>query len=128
MGNWNFKKMVLIKDKNLTFFFNFFFFFCLDFCISFSHQSRSYFGFLHHFFFLIQFSGHVKAVVPTIRVKYVKTCQDEPRKICSQTPRQECHKEVVPLCKVEPRETCVPKEKCKSWPKKNCGKNIIIFC
>jgi hypothetical protein len=64
---------------------------------------------------------HVKAAVPTIRVKYVKTCQDEPRKICSQTPRQECHKEVVPLCKFEPRETCVPKEKCKSWPKKNCG-------
>lgn len=64
---------------------------------------------------------HVKATVPTIRVRYVKTCQDEPRKICSQTPRQECHKEVVPLCKVEPRETCVPKEKCKSWPKKNCG-------
>ena len=68
----------------------------------------------------------MKAAVP-IRVRYVKTCQDEPRKICSKTPRQECHKEVVPLCKFEPRETCVPKEKCKSWPKKNCGKNAIIF-
>jgi len=64
---------------------------------------------------------HVKAAVPTIRVRYEKSCQDEPRKFCTQTPRQECHKEVVPLCKSEPRETCVPKEKCKSWPKKNCG-------
>merc|ERR1712166_151880 len=64
---------------------------------------------------------HVKAAVPTIRVRYEKSCQDEPRKTCTQTPRQECHKEVVPLCKSEPRETCVPKEKCKSWPKKNCG-------
>ena len=83
------------------------------------------FLFFNFFFSLIQFSGHhVKAAAPTIRVRYVKTCQDEPRKICSQTPRQECHKEVVPLCKFEPRETCVPKEKCKSWPKKNCGKNL----
>jgi len=64
---------------------------------------------------------HVKAAVPTIRVRYEKSCTDEPRKTCTQTPRQECHKEVVPLCKTEPRETCVPKEKCKSWPKKNCG-------
>merc|ERR1712008_40862 len=40
---------------------------------------------------------HVKAVVPIIRIRYEKLCQDEPR------------------------ETCVPKEKCKSWPKKNCG-------
>ena len=73
--------------------------------------------------FYIQFSGnHVKAAVPTLRVRYQKTCQDEPRQVCTQTPRQECHKEVVPLCKFEPRETCVAKEKCKSWPKKNCGK------
>lgn len=64
---------------------------------------------------------HVKAAAPIIRIRYEKLCQDEPRKICTQTPRQQCHKEVVPLCKSEPRETCVPKEKCKSWPKKNCG-------
>ena len=95
------------------------------------HTNRGHILDFFKYIFLIQFSGfkghHVKAAVPIIRIRYEKLCQDEPRKICTQTPRQECHKEVVPLCKSEPRETCVPKEKCKSWPKKNCGKNIIIF-
>jgi len=63
----------------------------------------------------------LKASAPTIRVRYEKSCQDEPRKVCTNTPRQVCHKENVPLCKSEPRETCVQREKCKSWPTKNCG-------
>merc|ERR1712029_817909 len=61
-----------------------------------------------------------KAIVPTIHIRYETTCEDEPRQKCVKTPRQDCHKEVVPVCKTEPREVCVDKEKCTSWPKKNC--------
>merc|ERR1712113_1338689 len=55
-----------------------------------------------------------------IKVKYVKSCEDEPRKTCKTLPRQICHKESVPVCTHEPEESCVEKEICKSWPKKNC--------
>jgi len=55
-----------------------------------------------------------------IKVKYVKSCEDEPRKTCKTLPRQICHKESVPVCTSEPEESCVEKESCKSWPKKNC--------
>merc|ERR1712113_711397 len=59
-----------------------------------------------------------KGGVP-IKVKYVKSCEDEPRKTCKTLPRQVCHKESVPICTHEPEESCVEKEICKSWPKKN---------
>merc|ERR1711962_1951873 len=55
-----------------------------------------------------------------IKVKYVKSCEDEPRKTCKTLPRQICHKESVPVCTHESEESCVEKEICKSWPKKNC--------
>jgi hypothetical protein len=55
-----------------------------------------------------------------IKVRYVKSCEDEPRKTCKTLPRQICHKESVPVCTHEPEESCVEKESCTSWPKKNC--------
>jgi len=59
-------------------------------------------------------------VAPTLKVKFVKKCEDEPRQTCKKLPRNVCHKETVPVCHHEPKESCVEKETCKSWPKKNC--------
>merc|ERR1711874_818616 len=51
---------------------------------------------------------------------FIKSCEDEPRQTCKKLPRKMCHKETVPVCIHEPKESCVEKETCKSWPKKNC--------
>merc|ERR1712212_566775 len=61
-----------------------------------------------------------KHVGPSMKLKFVKTCEEEPRKTCKSLPRTVCHKETVPVCTREPEESCVEKETCKSWPKKNC--------
>jgi len=61
-----------------------------------------------------------KPAAPTLKVKWVKSCIDEPRKTCTKLPRKICHKETVPVCTREPEESCVEKESCKSWPTKNC--------
>merc|ERR1712080_434260 len=61
-----------------------------------------------------------KQVAPALKVRFVKNCEDEPRQTCKKLPRKMCHKETVPVCTHEPRESCVEKETCKSWPKKNC--------
>merc|ERR1712142_1322020 len=57
---------------------------------------------------------------PTLKTKFVKTCDVEPRQTCKIVPRNICHKEVVPVCTKEPVESCYDKEHCKSWPIKNC--------
>lgn len=61
-----------------------------------------------------------KHASPALKVKFIKSCEDEPRQTCKKLPRKMCHKETVPVCIHEPKESCVEKETCKSWPKKNC--------
>merc|ERR1739838_1238054 len=50
-----------------------------------------------------------KHVGPSMKLKFVKTCEEEPRKTCKSLPRTVCHKETVPVCTREPEESCVEK-------------------
>jgi hypothetical protein len=63
-----------------------------------------------------------------IHIEYHEECRDIPEQHCVDVPREACHVEPEQRCKLIPKESCVNQEKCKNYPKKQCGVNEKEHC